>query len=88
MLFRAAVRTSRLASTLANRRFASSLVFLEQKGGKLNDAALCAVTAAQQVGGDVSRNDAGPGWHSVCTMLLANAYPAGRWYCHWLQGRR
>jgi electron transfer flavoprotein alpha subunit len=58
MLFRSAARTSRIASsslsTLSQRRLASSLVFLEQKGGKLNDGSLTAVTAAQQVGGDVS----------------------------------
>lgn len=56
MLFRAAPRLARTAglSSLAGRRFASSLVFLEQKGGKLNDAALSAVTAAKAVGGDVS----------------------------------
>lgn len=60
MLFRSVARATRTASaavsmsSVAGRRFASSLVFLEQKGGKLNDAALCAVTAAQSVGGDVS----------------------------------
>jgi len=53
---RSAVRSARTASTFAGRRFASSLVFLEQKGGKLNDAALTAVTAAKAVGGDVSLN--------------------------------
>jgi electron transfer flavoprotein alpha subunit len=55
MFVRSAARATRTASTIAGRRFASSLVFLEQKGGKLNDAALCAVTAAQAVGGDVSK---------------------------------
>jgi electron transfer flavoprotein alpha subunit len=54
MFARSVARTARSASTVAGRRFASSLVFLEQKGGKLNDSALCAVTAAKSVGGDVS----------------------------------
>lgn len=60
MLFRSAARTAVTASkaaklsSVASNRFASSLVFLEQKGGKLNDGALSAVTAAQKVGGDVS----------------------------------
>lgn len=68
MLFRSAARTSRIASsslsTLSQRRLASSLVFLEQKGGKLNDGSLTAVTAAQQVGGDVS----GLGYPSLQSM--------------------
>ncbi|WVQ84002.1 hypothetical protein IAT38_006147 [Cryptococcus sp. DSM 104549] len=54
-MFRAALRTSRLASplsSLAQRRLASSLVFLEHKGGKLNDASLSAVTAAKTLGND------------------------------------
>lgn len=62
MLFRSVARTARTSSaiassslsTAAQRRLASSLVFLEQKGGKLNDSSLTAVTAAKQVGGDVS----------------------------------
>ncbi|WOO79434.1 putative electron transfer flavoprotein subunit alpha, mitochondrial [Vanrija pseudolonga] len=62
MLFRSVARTARTSSaiassslsTAAQRRLASSLVFLEQKGGKLSDSALTAVTAAKQVGGDVA----------------------------------
>lgn len=56
LLLRTAARTARASafSTAAQRRLASSLVFLEQKGGKLSDASLCAVTAAKSVGGDVS----------------------------------
>jgi electron transfer flavoprotein alpha subunit len=46
-------RTARLSS-IAQRRLASSLVFLEHKGGKLNDSSLHAVTAAQKVDGEVS----------------------------------
>ncbi|KAK4688556.1 electron transfer flavoprotein alpha subunit, partial [Tremellales sp. Uapishka_1] len=41
-------------SSLAQRRFASSLVFLEHKNGKLNDSSLHAVTAARSLEGDVS----------------------------------
>lgn len=47
------LRSARL-STVAQRRLASTLVFLEQKGGKLNDGSLSAVTAAKSIGGDVS----------------------------------
>lgn len=56
LVFRNALRTARTArlSTVAPGRFASTLVFLEQKGGKLNDQSLTAVTAAKQIGGDVS----------------------------------
>lgn len=42
------------SSTFAQIRFASSVVFIEHKNGKLNDSVLSAITAAQQVGGDVS----------------------------------
>lgn len=48
-----ALRAARL-STVAQRRLASTLVFLEQKGGKLNNGSLSAVTAAKSIGGDVS----------------------------------
>lgn len=59
LVLRNAVRATRAARfSTTPGRFASSLVFLEQKGGKLNDQALTAVTAAQQVGGDVSSQTA------------------------------
>lgn len=48
------VRAARTLSTAAQRRLASTLVFLEQKGGKLDDGSLAAVTAAKSIGGDVS----------------------------------
>ncbi|WRT65026.1 uncharacterized protein IL334_001967 [Kwoniella shivajii] len=55
MLVRAAVRTSRLSSSaIAQRRLASSLVFLEHKNGKLNDSSLHAVTAAQSLGSETA----------------------------------
>ncbi|WWD22049.1 hypothetical protein CI109_106537 [Kwoniella shandongensis] len=57
MFVRAALRTSRLSaplSSLAQRRLASSLVYLEHKGGKLNDSSLNAVTAAKTLGGDLA----------------------------------
>lgn len=57
MLLRQTARLARTAaplSSLAQRRLASSLVFLEHKGGKLNDSSLHAVTAAQKVDGEVS----------------------------------
>jgi electron transfer flavoprotein alpha subunit len=55
MLARNVLRTARAARfSTAPGRFASSLVFLEQKGGKLNDQALTAVTAAKAVGGDIA----------------------------------
>ena len=61
MILRPTLRAARLgagafspASTLAQRRLASSLVFLEHKGGKLNDSSLTAVTAAKKLGDDVS----------------------------------
>lgn len=42
------------ASTSLQSRFASSLVYLEHKNGKLNDSSLSAVTAAKKVDGNVS----------------------------------
>lgn len=59
MLHRSALRAScgfapRLAST--HSRFASSLVLLEHRAGKLNDASLSAVTAAKALDNDVSYN--------------------------------
>jgi hypothetical protein len=54
MLLRQPLRIARTARlSLAQRRLASSLVFLEHKGGKLNDSSLHAVTAAQKVDGEV-----------------------------------
>ncbi|OWZ62957.1 hypothetical protein AYX15_04993 [Cryptococcus neoformans] len=55
MLYRSALRASRaftprLAST--HSRLVSSLVFLEHKAGKLNEASLSAVTAATTLGND------------------------------------
>jgi hypothetical protein len=56
MLLRQPLRIARTARlSLAQRRLASSLVFLEHKGGKLNDSSLHAVTAAQKVDGEVRR---------------------------------
>jgi len=59
MLLRQPLRIARTArlSSIAQRRLASSLVYLEHKGGKLNDTSLHAVTAAQKVDGEV-----GPCW--------------------------
>ena len=56
MLLRQTARLARSSplSSLAQRRLASSLVYLEHKGGKLNDSSLHAVTAAQKVDGEVS----------------------------------
>lgn len=51
---RPATSSSRTFSALQQSRFASSLVFLEHKGGKLNDSSLSAVTAAKQVDANVS----------------------------------
>ena len=76
MILRPTLRAARLgagpfspASTLAQRRLASSLVFLEHKGGKLNDSSLTAVTAAKKLGDDVSLL-----WSHVATneMLLSS----------------
>ncbi len=53
MISRTALFISRPLSSFSQHRFASSLVFLEHKGGKLNDSSLNAVTAAKQVEGDV-----------------------------------
>lgn len=53
MISRTALFISRPPSSFSQYRFASSLVFLEHKGGKLNDSSLNAVTAAKQVEGDV-----------------------------------
>lgn len=51
---RSALRATRPATrTLCAQRFASSLVYLEHKGGKLNDSSLNAVTAAAKVDGEV-----------------------------------
>jgi hypothetical protein len=56
MLLRQPLRIARTARlSLSQRRLASSLVFLEHKGGKLNDSSLHAVTAAQKVDGEVRR---------------------------------
>lgn len=54
MLARQSVLRAARLSTAAQRRFASTLVFLEQKGGSLNAGSLSAVTAAKSIGGDVS----------------------------------
>ncbi|WVR04427.1 hypothetical protein IAU60_001430 [Kwoniella sp. DSM 27419] len=55
MLVRAAIRTCRLSSrAIAQRRLASTLVFLEHKAGKLNDSSLNAVTAAKALGQDTA----------------------------------
>jgi hypothetical protein len=55
-LLRQPLRLARTAhsTSFAQRRLASSLVYLEHKGGKLNDSSLHAVTAAQKVDGEVS----------------------------------
>ena len=54
LALRSAIRATRPATrTLYSQRFASSLVYLEHKGGKLNDSSLNAVTAAQKVDGEV-----------------------------------
>jgi electron transfer flavoprotein alpha subunit len=58
MMIRTAVRPAALSRHIAavqQARFASSLVYLEHKGGKLNDNSLSAVTAAKQVDGNVGR---------------------------------
>lgn len=52
--FRYISRPLASASTASQSRFASSLVYLEHKGGKLNDSSLSAVTAAKKVDGNVS----------------------------------
>ena len=52
MIPRAAFISSRGLS-LSCRRAASTLVYLEHKGGKLNDSSLHALTAARTVDGDV-----------------------------------
>ncbi|ORX34362.1 hypothetical protein BD324DRAFT_635573 [Kockovaella imperatae] len=61
MLLRQVASASRLSrsltastSTASSQRFASSLVFLEHKGGKLNDSSLSAVTAAQAIDSNAS----------------------------------
>ena len=80
-----ALRAARL-STVAQRRLASTLVFLEQKGGKLNAGSLSAVTAAKSIGGDVSRTlgkahpRAGQPWIKHADKC------AGVWHRRWLQG--
>lgn len=64
MLLRQTTRLARAAkplSSLAQSRLASSLVYLEHKGGKLNDSSLHAVTAAQKVDGEVSCSPTGTG---------------------------
>jgi electron transfer flavoprotein alpha subunit len=56
-MIRATLKPSVLSRHIAaaqQARFASSLVYLEHKGGKLNDSSLSAVTAAKQVDSDVS----------------------------------
>lgn len=50
---------SGLASISALSRLLSSLAVLEQRGGKLNDGSLSAVTAAQKLGGSITAFVAG-----------------------------
>lgn len=55
-MLRNALRPATLSRSLFSAqqsRFASSLVYLEHKGGKLNDSSLSAVTAAKKVDGNV-----------------------------------
>lgn len=56
IMIRTALRpaaVSRNIAAIQQARFASSLVYLEHKGGKLNDSSLSAVTAAKKVDGNV-----------------------------------
>ncbi|GFZ49144.1 Probable electron transfer flavoprotein subunit alpha [Saitozyma sp. JCM 24511] len=57
-MIRSLLRPARSAflstSSAAQRRLASSLVFLEHKNGKLNDGSLSAVTAAKKLDGDAA----------------------------------
>jgi hypothetical protein len=57
-MIRSILRPARSAflstSSAAQRRLASSLVFLEHKNGKLNDGSLSAVTAAKKLDGDAA----------------------------------
>lgn len=57
MLFRSSARASaatiRQLSAARSVRNASSLVFIEHRGGKMDDSVLHAVSAARQVKGDV-----------------------------------
>jgi len=76
--FRSALRATRPATrTLFSQRFASSLVFLEHKGGKLNDSSLNAVTAASKVDGEV-RN-------LYKLVQEAPSLRSDRGYPHWLE---
>lgn len=59
IMLRSTIRVSRSlhlssSSSSVQSRLASSLVFLEHKGGKLNDSSLNAVTAAKSLDGEVS----------------------------------
>ena len=55
MLTRSSLYARRsLASIAQAQRFASSLVYIEHKNGKMNDSSLHAVKAAGKLGGDVS----------------------------------
>ncbi|WVO13462.1 hypothetical protein L204_101078 [Cryptococcus depauperatus] len=51
-MFRSALRALKPKFATTQSRHASSLVFLEHKGGKLSDASLSAVTAAKSLGND------------------------------------
>jgi len=75
MLLRQPLRIARSAqfSALVQRRLASSLVFLEHKGGKLNDSSLHAVTAAQKVDGEVSQSPVGIAYQLTCADIRTSS---------------
>lgn len=58
-------RTFHLPQRLALARLLSSLALLEQRDGKLQNASLSAVTAAQKLGGSITGFIAGSGVKSV-----------------------
>lgn len=79
--------SARLASQIAlQRRLASSLVFLEHKGGKLNDSSLSAVTAANKIG-EVSMDKRGVRCDGVGNGEGGEKLMIGVRYCDWVKGR-
>ena len=62
------LRSSRIPSPpsyVASARFLSSLAILEQREGKIQNASLSAITAAQKLGGSITGFIAGSGLKSV-----------------------
>ncbi|KAJ3060920.1 Electron transfer flavoprotein alpha-subunit, partial [Rhizoclosmatium hyalinum] len=66
-------RFSRIHSALSSKRFASTLVVVEHKNGKIASSTLNAITAAGRVGGSVSALVAGTGAEAVAKEVASVA---------------